>query len=218
MVILLEDFILKIEITEVTHACGKLQRLQKCEVEPCLSLPGRSVGSPQAASSPGHRPLTPRLPFEGFQRRPLVPGLPGLERLVRPPAGHSLVHEVIFPTSGAWPCWVPGHLLMQEVAGRGASHEGDPRPGGWPGSLAEDGLASLGAALSGPRHRERPCVLGAGGPLPTAVVTSTGGAGARLTLLNIWEPNFSYSPVVLQLIRPASCSNRDVVSGGQPSF
>lgn len=80
------------------------------------------------------------------------------------------------------------------------------------------GWRPWGAALSGPRHRERPCVLGAGGPLPIAVVTSTGGAGARLTLLNIWEPNFSYSPVVLQLMRPASCSNRDVVSGGQPSF
>lgn len=63
---------------------------------------------------------------------------------------HTLVHEVIFLTSWAWPCQVPGHLLTREEAGRGMSHQGDPHPGGWLGSLAEDGLASLGGSPKWP--------------------------------------------------------------------
>ena len=50
---------------------------------------------------------------------------------------HTLVHEVIFLTSCAWPCQVPGHLLTREEAGRGMSHQGDPHPGGWLGKEAD---------------------------------------------------------------------------------
>ena len=52
------------------------------------------------------------------------------------------------------------------------------REGGW-GHWQRMGWHPWGVAQSGPRHRERPCVLRGGRPLPTAVVTSTGGAGAR---------------------------------------
>ena len=107
---------------------------------------------------PRGRPLAPRpciLPRRVTWCCLLVPGLPGLERLVRPPAhlsrtgtrghlsaslthgytrsglcvSHARVHEVTFRTSWAWLCRVPGHLLMQEEAGGGVSHERDPMPG-----------------------------------------------------------------------------------------
>lgn len=91
--------------------------------------------------------------------------------------------------------------------------------GGW-GRWRRTGWHPWGAVRTGLRHRERLCVLGAGGPLPTAVVTSTGGAGVRAHTSERLGASFQVLfPVALQLIRPASCSDRkDVISGGRPSF